>query len=266
LATGHAKILAKGLNLLEELAQSTDGMTAVELADSIGIHKTSVYRYLNTLLQAGYIKTNGDGRYHLGNKILELSSQLLRRMPLRETAHPFLIELSDDTQMTIHLCVLDRQDVIYIDKIESHRTLPIMSRIGSRAPAYCTGVGKALLSGLPTDQVVSLLREVTLERRTPNTTTDPIQLLEEIKLTAVRGYVIDNGEHEEGIKCFAAPVRGYGGDVVGAISITGLQREFDDSEISRKTIATIVETAMKISLALGYTEGKEIRYQMKSVN
>jgi len=251
LATGDAKILAKGLKLLEELAQSADGMTAVELANGIGIHKTSVYRYLNTLLQAGYIQTNGDGRYHLGNKILELSSQLLRRMPLRETAHPFLVKLSAETQKTVHLCVLDGHDVVYIDKIESHRTLPIMSRIGSRAPAYCTGVGKALLSGLPTDQVVSLLRKSPLTKWTPTTITDPIKLLEEIKLTAERGYAIDNGEHEEGIKCFATPVRGFGGDVVGAISLTGLKRDFDEEVESERVIATVTKTATEISRALG---------------
>jgi len=251
LATGDAKILAKGLKLLEELAQSADGMTAVELANGIGIHKTSVYRYLNTLLQAGYIQTNGDGRYHLGNKILELSSQLLRRMPLRETAHPFLVKLSAETQKTVHLCVLDGHDVVYIDKIESHRTLPIMSRIGSRAPAYCTGVGKALLSGLPTDQVVSLLRKSPLTKWTPTTITDPIKLLEEIKLTAERGYAVDNGEHEEGIKCFATPVRGFGGDVVGAISLTGLKRDFDEEVESERVIATVTKTATEISRALG---------------
>jgi DNA-binding IclR family transcriptional regulator len=255
LAAGDAKILTKGLNLLEELAQSADGMTAVGLSESIGIHKTSVYRYLNTLLRAGYIQTNGDGRYHLGNKILELGSQLLRRMPLRETAHPFLIELNDDTQMTVHLCVLDRQDVIYIDKIESHRTLPIMSRIGSRAPAYCTGVGKALLSSLPTDQVVSLLQGITLEKRTATTITDRMQLLEALKVTAERGYAIDNGEHEEGIKCFAAPIRGYGGDIVGAISITGLKREFDAEGESEKMIAAVKKTVAEISRELGYIEG-----------
>jgi len=254
LATGDAKILAKGLNLLEVLAQSAEGMTAIELADSVGAHKTTVYRYLNTLLQAGYIQTNGDGSYHLGNKILELSSQLLRRMPLRETAHPFLVKLSAETQKTVHLCVLDRQDVVYIDKIESHSTLPIMSRIGSRAPVYCTGVGKALLSGLPTDQVVSLLREVTLERRTPNTITDPMQLLEELKVTAERGYAIDNGEHEEGIKCLAATIRGYGAETVGAISITGLKREFEEEATINQAVTVLTRTATEISRALGYIE------------
>jgi len=252
LATGDAKILAKGLNLLEELAQSADGMTAAELANGIGIHKTSVYRYLNTLLQAGYIQTNGDGRYHLGNKILELGSQLLRRMPLRETAHPFLVKLSAETEKTVHLCVLDGQDVIYIDKVESQQSLPIISRIGSRAPAYCTSVGKALLSSLPTDQVVSLLQGIALEKRTATTITDRIQLLEELKVTAERGYAIDDGEHEEGIKCFAAPVRGYGGGVVGAISLTGLKREFDGLKESEKMLTTVRKTATEISRALGY--------------
>ena len=254
MATGDAKILAKGLNLLEELAQSAEGMTAVELASSIGVHKTSVYRYLNTLIQGGYIQSDGDSRYHLGNKILELGSQLLRRMPLRETAHPFLVKLSADTQKTVHLCVLDGHNVVYIDKVESQKTLPIMSRIGSRAPAYCTGVGKVLLSGLPTDQVVSLLREFSLIRRTPETITDPIQLLEEIKTTAERGYAIDNGEHEEGIKCFAAPIKGYGGDIVGAVSLTGLMREFGGPEESERMIAAVKKTATEISRALGYIE------------
>jgi DNA-binding IclR family transcriptional regulator len=247
-----AKILAKGLKLLEELAQSARGKTAPELAELIDVHKTNVYRYLNTLLDARYIKSDGDGRYHLGNKVLELGSQMLRRMPLRETAHPLLVKLSADTQKTVHLCVLDAPDVIYIDKVESQRSLPIISRIGSRAPAYCTGVGKALLSSLSTNQVVVILREFPPTRRTAATITDPLQLLEELKTTAERGYAIDKGEHEEGIQCVAAPIKGYGGNIVGAISLTGLKREFDGREEFEKMIAAVTKTAAEISQALGY--------------
>ena len=254
MATGDAKILAKGLNILEVLAQSAEGMTAIELADNIGVHKTTAYRYLNTLLQAGYIQTNGDGSYHLGNKILELGSQMLRRMPLRETAHPFLVKLSAETQKTVHLCVLDGHDVVYIDKVESQRSLPIISRIGSRAPAYCTGIGKALLSSLPTDQLVSLLQGITLEKRTATTITDPMQLLEELKVTAERGYAIDNGEHEEGIKCFASPIKGFGGGIVGAISITGLKREFDSEDARMAMITAIKEAVLETSKSLGYAK------------
>ncbi|MBT9165664.1 MAG: HTH-type transcriptional regulator KipR [Chloroflexi bacterium] len=247
-----AKILAKGLKLLEELAQSARGKTALELAQLIDVHKTNVYRYLDTLIDARYIKSDGDGHYHLGNKILELGSQILRRMPLREAAHPLVVKLSADTQMIVHLCVLDGPDVIYIDKVETQRSLPVISRIGSRASAYCTAVGKALLSGLPTDRVVSLLREFPPVRKTAATITDPLQVLEEIKVTAERGYAIDNGEHEEGISCFAAPIRGYGGDIVGAISLTGLKREFADEEAPARLIAAVTKTAAEISRELGY--------------
>jgi len=251
LATGDAKILAKGLNLIEILAQSAEGMTAVELANSVGVHKTTAYRYLNTLLQGGYVDTDGDARYHLGNKILELGSQLLRRMPLRETARPFLLKLSADTHKTVHLCVLDGHDIVYIDKVENQQSLPMMSRIGSRAPAYCTGVGKALLSSLPTDHVVSLLGGLTLEKRTPTTITDAVKLLEEIKATAERGYAIDDGEHEEGIKCFAAPLRRYGGDASAAVSVTGLKRELSDDQAVAETVLLLMKAAEEISRAWG---------------
>jgi len=253
LAAADAKILARGLKMIEILGQSANGMTAVELADSIGMHKTSIYRYLKTLLQMGYVQSDRDGHYSLGTMILELGSQLLRRMPLREISHPFLVELSAETGKTVHLCVLDGQDAIYIDKVESHGTLPMMSRIGSRAPTYCTGVGKALLSELPTDQLLSLLRETTLEERTPQTITDPIRLQEEIRLTCARGYAIDDEEHELGIKCYAAPVRGYGGDVVGAISITGMKRSFEDTKEAHALRDILLHKARAISCALGHT-------------
>jgi IclR family transcriptional regulator, KDG regulon repressor len=127
-----------------------------------------------------------------------------------------------------------------------------MSRIGSHAPVYCTAVGKALLSGLPTDQVVSILKGMDLEKRTPNTITDALKLLDEIKLTADRGYAIDNEEHEPGIKCFAVPVRGYGGDVIGAISITGLKREFEKQAAYTSMYTKTEQAAARISLSMGH--------------
>ncbi|OQX57358.1 hypothetical protein B5M50_05905 [candidate division KSB1 bacterium 4484_219] len=128
----------------------------------------------------------------------------------------------------------------------------MISRIGSRAPAYCTAVGKALLSELPTEQVLELLKRIPLEKRTEMTITDPIKLLEELRITKERGYAVDNEEHEEGIKCYAALIRDYGGDVAGAISITGLCREFDRTEELKKPRTTLIKIAAEISRALGY--------------
>ena len=254
MANEDAKTLAKGLIILEQLAQSANGMTASQLASAIGIHKTSIYRHLKMLSRGSYVNNGADGRYHLGNKILELASQLLRRMPLRETGHPFLVKLSAETHKTVHLCVLDGHEVVYIDKVETQRSLPILSRIGSRAPTYCTGVGKALLSGLSTDEVVSLLEVSLLTRRTASTITDPLKLLEEVRSISERGYAVDDGENEEGIKCYATLIRAFGGDVVGAISATGLKREFDDPEEAEKLLVAVLKTAAEISRALGHVD------------
>ena len=90
-------------------------------------------------------------------------------------------------------------------------------------------------------------------KRTENTITDPMKLLDELQLTRERGYAIDNGEHEEGIKCFAAPIKGYSGDIVGAISITGLKREFDENVETEKMLSAITKSAAEISRSLGHT-------------
>jgi len=248
----NAKILEKGLKLLEELAESTEGMTVVELADRIGVHKTSTYRYINSLLEMGYIQSDGDGRYHLGNKILELGSQLLRRMPLREVAHPCLVELSAHTQETVHLCVLDGHEVVYIDKVESYSTLPIISRIGSRALAYSTAVGKILLSELPTDQIVALLQKHPLQKLTPNTIIAPIKLLSELKKIAEKGYAIDDEENETGIMCISTPIIGYDASYVAAVSVTGIKREVVNAKKVEEIINALKNTVAKISGSLGY--------------
>ncbi len=247
-----ARILSKALLLLDLIATSDGGRSAAELAELISVHRTNVYRYLNTFLDLGYIRKDHQDRYHLGNKILDLTSHLLGTMPLREAAHPCLVALSAKVQKTVHLCVLDGLDVIYIDKVESQRTLPIMSRIGSRAPAYCTAVGKVLLSALPAEQLTLMLGSIHFESRTPRTIVDPVRFLEEMKHTRSKGYALDDEEHEQGVICLATGVRDYGGECVGAISITGLKREYQEPEERDRLLGTLLQTAQAISSDLGF--------------
>jgi len=247
------KILEKGLKIIEKLAEAPEGLTPLELAQGLGLHKSSIYRYLNTLLKYRYIQKNSNNRFQLGIKVLELGGQLLRRMPLREVAHSFLIKLSAETEKTVHLCILDKCDVVYLDKVEGHHTLPLLSRIGSRAPAHCTAVGKALLGFLPSSQLERWLQECPLTAYTPQTITEKARLIAELRSVAERGYALDRGEHELHINCIAAPIRDYSGDVIASISITGLDREFTDPAICRRLIDTVQRTAREISEALGYT-------------
>lgn len=132
-------MLTTGLKLLKELVIRTKGKTALELAKLLEVHKSNTYRYLNALLDSGYIQSGGDGRYHLGSKILELGSQMWWRMPLRETAHSFPIKLRAKTQKIVHLCILDGCEVPYIDKLES-QGFPNIFCIGSCSSTYYTGI------------------------------------------------------------------------------------------------------------------------------
>jgi len=245
------RILRKALKILEHLAFSRGGASAMELCGLIGVHKTSIYRYLATLTECGYVRKDSSGHYVLDTMILTLGSEMLQRMPLREIAHPFLVELSDATRKTTHLSVLDGLEIIYIDKVEGQRTLPIVSRIGSRAPAHCTGVGKALLGALPTSVVETLLQSAPLESYTDTTIVDPQALLEELRETRERGYAVDEGEHEPYVRCFAAPIPGYGGWAAAAISITGLIDDFEDPSARAELLTHLKRAVAGISKALG---------------
>jgi len=245
------RILRKGLLILEHLASSRNAVSVMELCELVGVHKTSIYRYLATLTECGYVRKATSGYYTLDMKILELGSEMLKRLPLRETAHQFLVELSEATSKTAHLAVLDGLDVIYLDKVESQKTLPIISRIGSRAPAHCTAVGKALLSVLPTPILETLLQSAKLEPYTETTIVDPQGLLEELARTRDRGYACDEGEHEPYVRCFAAPVSGYGGQTIAAISITGLIDDFEEPSARLELLDHLRRTAASTSNALG---------------
>ncbi len=251
---GDSKTLMKALELLEGLAESSTGMTALELADCITLHRSGVYRYLSAFMRNGYIRKDATDRYHLGNRILELSSQMLRRMPLRETAHPMLVKLSAQTLHTVHLCVLDSFDVVYIDKIESQQTLPLASRIGSRAPAYCTAVGRVLLSRLPVGQAMEFLGSASLPPRTPMTTVDPVRIIEILQLVMHQGYAIEVEESELGVMCIAVPIWEQGGDCIAAISLTGLKRELYGEKETADNLDAVKKAAASISKALGYVD------------
>jgi len=188
--------LQKGLRILEALGSSAHGHTAQELANIVGLHKTNVYHYLTVLQAARYVLRDEKGRFYLGYKVLELGGKLLQRMPLRETAHAHLLRLSHRTSKTIHLSVLEGPEVLYIDKIEGPNTLPIRSRVGTRAPAHCTASGKVLLAHLQSEEQRRILSNLTLERRTPSTIVDREQLMEQLRRSVEHGYAATTGrEH-----------------------------------------------------------------------
>jgi DNA-binding IclR family transcriptional regulator len=253
---GSSRILFRGLAILELLAKAPEGLPAPEIAEAMGLHRSSIYRYLKVLVDQGYIMKGDDGRFVLGARILELASLALERNDLRNVAHPELIELCSQTGGTVHLCRLDEAEVIYLDKVETARTLPLYSRIGGRAPAYCTGVGKVLLAYLHPEQLDRAIEGTEFRKHTEATVTDPDQLRENLKVIAEQGYALDCGEHEEGVHCVAVPLFDLTGEAVASISVTDLRRKVEGNE--EFYLHHALSAASRISRKLGYQRKGEV--------
>jgi len=149
------------------------------------------------------------------------------------------------------LAVLDKGEVLYIDKRESTKSLRIVSQVGTRLPTHCTGVGKVLLANLPIDQVRRIIATKGLSRYTKNTITDFRRLEEELNLVRQQGYAMDNEEIMESLRCVAVPLRDHTGKVCAAISVSGPSARFDGEQLE-SIVDLMVRIGREISASLGY--------------
>jgi len=212
----------RALKLLEYVCSSDNhrGVSLSELSDYIGLSKPSVYRLLNTL-QAFHLvsKEPQTGLYHPGPGLIELAQKGLERFEIRKIALPYLEELQNKTDETVHLAILDSGEVVYLEKRESTQTIRMYSAVGRRAPAHCTGLGKAILAFLPRDERQRILKEKGLKAYTANTITSVSEFERECERIRARGFAFDLGEHEEEIRCVAAPILDHTGYPIAALSV-----------------------------------------------
>lgn len=190
--------MCRGLELLELIDRSRGGLRVAEIEQVVSLHRGSIYRISEHLVSARYLEKGREGRYRLGSKVLELAGLALKHLDIRDVAHPLLIELSEAADATVHLCRLVWTEVVYLDKVETHRSLPLYSRIGGRALAHCTGVGKALLAFLSPERLETALDRIRFKRFTASTITDRRALLAELSAIRERGYVLGSGRARRG--------------------------------------------------------------------
>jgi IclR family acetate operon transcriptional repressor len=240
--------------MLEVGAAGGRGLTLTECAEILGYSKPTTYRTLRTFARRGFLQIDEErGVYTLGVTLLRLGMFFLEQLDLRREALPVLNELAEQTGETVHLGVLSGFEVVYIEKVESRHAVRMFSRVGHTMPAWSTGVGKAILSFLPTEQLDAALPAV-FERRTPHTGTSRPELLAEFAAIRTRGYSTDDVENEEGIRCAGAPVFDHSGAVCGAISVAG-----PATRITRERLpelgALVREAALAISERIGLNGG-----------
>ncbi len=237
-----------------ELIGEKRSIALPEIAQQLSLPKSSAYEILTTLCKADFICRDKNNNYSLGIRLIELGNKAQLNLEIRRIATPILKELNEELDETVHLTVLDNDEILYVECFESTKRLRTYSVIGVRAPLHCTAVGKAILSMQDEKEIKRIISTKGLTQFTHNTITDPQKLLKELQETRKRGYAIDDIEHEEGVRCVGAPIFDISGRVYASISISGPSQRITLDRIPE--IGELVkEKANKISALLGYKKG-----------
>ncbi len=256
--------VARALAILNVLAEARTELALHEIAERMGLAKSTVHGLISTLKDFGYIEQCAfTYKYKLGLRLFEVGSIVALGWDVRTVAAPYIQKLLEEMRETVHLVILDKHEVLYIDKRETTESLRIASQVGMRLPAHCTGVGKTIMAYLDHEESQEIITKKGLPRFTRNTITDPLTLEAELGRIREQGYAIDNQEIMDSLKCVAAPIRNQSGKVISAISISGPISRMQ-GERFQKAIDLVVRTGNTISEKLGYRDedrGRLNRFQ-----
>jgi IclR family acetate operon transcriptional repressor len=244
--------------LLGILGRATQALSLGELAEAVGLPKGTTHRLLSSLVYFNYVQQEPVSRgYRLGFKLVTLGNYLLDQIDLRKVAQPHLLELAQRTEETANLAVLDRDEALYIDKIQlSSSGLHMTSRIGYRAPLHCSAMGKVLLAHQPDAEIDRIIARRGLPRRTAKTITDGAALKTHLHTVRAEGYAMDDEEHSNGVRCVAAPIRDTRGEIVAAISVSAPAVRVTRAVARQSMRPLVMTTADRIASQLGYEPTK----------
>jgi DNA-binding IclR family transcriptional regulator len=237
----------RALLLIEELAGGPKRLG--DLAEVLGTHKSTVLRTLQTLEKHGWVRREGEiPVFRLGLRVVELSGSVLEDLDIRKVARPQLARLGAATGETVHLGIMDGSAMVYLDKVESVHPVRMYSRIGARAQLHCTGVGKVLLAFTPVED----WPEMGLQQFTARTIVTHEGLVSATADIRRRGWGWDEQEHEETVRCIAAPVLGPSGEVLAAVSLSVPTSRLSTKQL-REHVPLLLDVTGQISAGLGGT-------------
>ena len=243
--------VANSIRLTKAFSENEFEMGISALASKLGLAKSTVHRLASTLVEYDILEQNREnGKYRLGLALFELGTLVRRKMDVMSEAQQQIHALADLTGETVQLAILDHLSVLYIRVRESRQAVRMSQGLGSRAPAHCTSVGKALLAYQPAE-IVKQVIDNGLRRYTAATITDPAKLMEELGTIRSRGYALDDEEIEDGLRCVAAPIRDHSGQVIAAISVAAPVQRMSKKSV-QATIPPVQASAEAISRRLGY--------------
>lgn len=243
-----SQTVQRAIVIIEALAEQP--RTLSEVAQLLGVHRSTALRLLQTLESSGFARQRTDGRYAVGTHLISIAQQTLDSLDLRELSTPHLRALHAKCGHTIHLAQLIDDQVIYVDKVDGTEGVRMYSRIGRPASLHASGVGKAILSQMPREHREQLLQNTELSHYTAATFSTQEGLRDELERINQRGWAADDGEFEDFINCVAAPVSNSTGDIIAAISIAAVKVIAPPSQL-RRLVPDLQEQAKNLSRELG---------------
>lgn len=247
--------VGKALEVLDMVAAAGRPIRFSDLLSEARFPKATLYRLLQTLCNQGMLTLDPDTQnYALGVRLVRMAHAAWAQSSLAPMARPHLVDLAADLGLTIHLAQLDHAQVLYVDKVSAVRPVEMFSQAGRVGPAYCTGVGKAMLAWLDLEAQSRVIAQQSFHQFTPATLTSPDDLRAELRHIAERGFAYDREEHEPGIICAAVPILSRRGRVLGALSATGTT-----GETSLDALATHVPR-LRVAAAAIATDAESWRF------
>jgi DNA-binding IclR family transcriptional regulator len=245
----------RAAQILQSFSLEKPKYTHAEISKKLGLNKTAVTRLLFSLEKAGFLeKDRQNGTYALTVKLYQIGSVYINLTGIPQAARPHLSELVSRCNESGHLSILHRFEVLYIDKVECSQPIRMMSYVGRKLPAYCTGTGKVLLAYLSGKDLTTFFRVVKRRPLTSTTITERGSLKHELEKIRKQGYAVDNGENEAEVRSVAAPIRDQRGSVVAAVSVAGPVYRMTERFMTETCIPSSIHAADMISKRLGYTK------------
>jgi len=239
--------VGKALEVLDQVASFGRPVRFSELLETSRYPKATLYRFVQTLTNQRMLNHDPErGTYAPGVRLVRLAHAAWQTASLAPLARAQIDQLSGDVGETVHLAQLDHAQVIYVDKRNATNPVPMFSQAGKVGPAYCTGVGKAMMAFLPDDELGPVLEQQSYHRFTETTHASAASLREELNDIRANGYGFDREEHEPGIICVALPILTDTGRVLGALSVTSTTSRTNLAGLEN-LVPRIRETALAIS-------------------
>lgn len=247
---GYVQSFARGLEVIRSFSAATPAQSLTQVAERSGLSRAGARRILLTLQSLGYVNTDGK-LFTLSPRILDLGFAYLSSMPMWNLAEPVMESLVAEVRESCSIAVLEGNDIIYVMRVPTHKIMSISLGVGSRLPAYCTSLGRVLLSALPEPVLLKKLQTVAdRPARTKHTVTVAHELASRIAQVRKQGWSLVNQELEEGLVSMSAPITNRSGQVVAALNISGQANRTSAKVMQETMLIPLLAAAQTISRLL----------------